>query len=82
LLLYPLFNFVVRLGPAGGGLVPSATQPGPAPEASPALPGPNQEPALRLPRHSRAKLGLKLEAKRPPAEMLIVDKIEKTPTEN
>jgi uncharacterized protein (TIGR03435 family) len=72
----------MTLGPAGGGLVQSATQPGPAPEGVPALSGPNQEPAPPIAAAFQSQLGLKLEAKKAPADMLIIDKIEKMPTEN
>jgi uncharacterized protein (TIGR03435 family) len=75
----------MAMGPAGGGPVQSASQAGPAPAASadgPALSGPNQEPAPPIAAAFQSQLGLKLEAKKAPADMLIIDKIEKTPTEN
>jgi uncharacterized protein (TIGR03435 family) len=40
------------------------------------------EPALSLPEALQEMLGLKLEARRSPAEMLIVDRAEKVPVEN
>jgi uncharacterized protein (TIGR03435 family) len=75
-------------GPAGGsGMVTSAAQSGPAPDGAsgPLASGPlsaNQEPAPPLAAAFQTQLGLKLESKKAPAEMLIVDKIERTPTEN
>ena len=40
------------------------------------------EPGLNLPQALQASLGLKLEQKKAPGEMLIVDHADKTPTEN
>jgi uncharacterized protein (TIGR03435 family) len=44
--------------------------------------GPNQEPAPPIAAAFQNQLGLKLESKKAPADMLIVDSIEKVPTEN
>jgi uncharacterized protein (TIGR03435 family) len=75
----------MMMGPAGGGMVPSASQAGgtptPAPEGGLGSPG-NQDPAPPIATAFQSQLGLKLEAKKAPADMLIIDKIEKTPTEN
>jgi uncharacterized protein (TIGR03435 family) len=49
--------------------------------------GPNTEPsepskAQPLPNALDKQLGLKLEAKKAPADTIVIDKIEKVPTEN
>lgn len=54
---------------------PGMTTPGPAPE-----PGANLPPSILV--AVQEQLGLKLEARRAPVEMLIVDRAEKVPTEN
>ena len=76
------YNFVLNLAPEdmpgrGGGMIrmgPGAGGPesGPAPEA-----GPTGSMTTSL-----QKLGLKLESKKAPIDMIVVDKIEKVPTEN
>lgn len=71
----------MMMGPAGGGIISSASQSGPSPEGGAAVSGPNQEPAPTI-FTAFQMLGLKLEAKKAPAEMLIIDRIERTPTEN
>ena len=68
----------------GGGMVASASQAGPPPGGGPGgrMEDPNQEPAPPLAAALQSQLGLKLEAKRAPADMLVIDSMEKTPTEN
>lgn len=56
------------------GAVPDASQPGPAPDAS--MPGPSIFSAIQ------ETLGLRLEARKAPIEMLVIDHVEKVPTEN
>jgi len=59
---------MMRMGPPGGG----GPEGGPAPEG-----GPTGSMTTSL-----QKLGLKLEAKKAPIDLIIVDRIEKVPTEN
>ena len=66
--------------PVGGGIA-SAAQSGPPPEGS-APQGMNLEPAPPIMTAFQKQLGLKLEAKKAPAEMLTIDKAEKVPTDN
>lgn len=68
-------------GPVTGGAIASASQSGPPPEGGVGVSNPNLEPAPPI-SAALQKLGLKLEAKKAPAEMLIVDKVEKIPTDN
>jgi uncharacterized protein (TIGR03435 family) len=67
-------------GPPGGGIA-SAAQGG-APDAAAPVGGAAQESAPPIAAAFQNQLGLKLEAKKSPADMLIIDHVEKTPTEN
>lgn len=68
----------------GGGMRAALTMAGGMAGAggSAAAPDSASEPGLNLPEALQATLGLKLEQKKAPAEMLIVDHAEKTPIEN
>ncbi len=71
----------MMIGPAGNALMGSAAQSGPPPEGGiSAVPGP--EPAPPIFAAFQNQLGLKLEPKKAPAEILVIDKMEKTPTDN
>ncbi len=70
----------VSMPPAGGGGIAIGSQTGPPPDRPAVLPNP--EPAPPLAAALQNQLGLKLEARKAPAEILVIDKIEKTPTEN
>ncbi|HLK67511.1 MAG TPA: TIGR03435 family protein [Bryobacteraceae bacterium] len=70
------------MGPAGGGAVSSASQAGPPPSDGVGGANPNNEPAPPIAAAFQNQLGLKLEAKKAPAEILVVDSMERTPTEN
>ena len=82
------YNFKLEFEPEGAMAMPamgsggiaSATQSGP-PSERPAS-APNMEPAPPIAAALQNQLGLKLESRKAPAEMLIIDKLEKTPTEN
>lgn len=69
-------------GPVTGGAIASASQSGPPPEGSAGVSSPNQETAPPISAAFQNQLGLKLEAKKAPADMLIIDTVEKTPTDN
>jgi uncharacterized protein (TIGR03435 family) len=83
------YDFRLEFAPEGQmgmmgppGMAGSAAQAGPPPEGGGVSSGPNSEPAPPIAAAFQSQLGLKLEAKKAPAEMLIVDSVEKTPTEN
>ena len=69
------YDFVLEFEPESGGM--AARNPPPA-DASPGA-GTDTAPTIAA---ALQMLGLKLEAKKAPVESVIVDKIEKTPTEN
>jgi uncharacterized protein (TIGR03435 family) len=69
------------MGPASGGPIANASQSGAPREGPSGSSAPNFEPAPPITTAVQT-LGLKLEAKKVPTEMLIVDKAEKTPVEN
>lgn len=73
----------MMMGPAGGGGIASASQSGPPPDGrGPALPPGFNEPAPPIAAAFQNQLGLKLEAKKAPAEILIIDKLDRTPVDN
>jgi uncharacterized protein (TIGR03435 family) len=65
------------MAPPPGGPPPSA---GPPPAGGP--PEGASDPGLTLAQALETNYGLKLEAKRNPADILVVDRAEKVPTEN
>ena len=70
----PMGTFRVAVGMAGGMAGGGDAARGPADTAS--------EPGLNLPQALQATFGLKLDQRKSPAEVLIVDHADKTPTEN
>jgi uncharacterized protein (TIGR03435 family) len=75
-------NLLTRMGPMpaamiGGSVAGSAADSGRGP-----APADASEPGMNLPQALQAKLGLHLEQKKAPVEILIVDRAEKTPIEN
>ena len=67
--------------PGGGGAIATGPGPGPA-NADGRGPAPDSEPMPTLFAALQSQLGLKLEAKKGPVEIIVVDHVEKTPTEN
>lgn len=68
-------------GPIGGGAIVTGPIPGPAPENGPATAADQPEaPSLLV--AVQEQLGLKLDKKRGPLDLIVIDHAEKVPTEN
>lgn len=81
----------LRMTPPGGGLAGPGPGPGPGPGGAGAVgggpvPAPldsqNADSAPTIFAAVQSELGLKLDAKRAPLDLLVVDQVEKTPTQN
>ncbi|MGO9258790.1 MAG: TIGR03435 family protein [Bryobacteraceae bacterium] len=79
------------MGPPGpgGGVMVSVAPPAPAPPGGAAGGGgappasqPEAEPLADISAALQAQLGIKLEPKKGPVELIVIDHVEKTPTEN
>jgi uncharacterized protein (TIGR03435 family) len=79
-------NMGMLMPPPGGGAMAGAASGGPPPDGGggigPMGPPQNQEPAPPIATAFQNQLGLKLEPKKAPVEILIIDAGEKTPVEN
>jgi len=70
-------------GPPGGGMMVATAGPGPAPEGGRGPTPPSDAEAPSDIFHAvQAQLGLRLESKKGPVDTIVIDHIEKTPTEN
>jgi len=69
-------GMIKMAGPPPGGM------PGGADTASRVAPDADREPAPTIFAALQEQLGLKLEAKRGPVDLLVIEHVEKTPTEN
>ncbi len=81
------YDFTLTFAPEGmnGPMGPIGPPPGVPPPGAGAAPLPNQPEAETPPdifRALQSQLGLRLEPKKAPAELIVIDHIEKTPTEN
>jgi len=72
----------MMMGPGGRGGIASAAQSGPPAEGGAPGPGMNTEPAPPITEAFQKQLGLKMEARKAPADIVVVDKIERSPVDN
>ena len=81
------YDFTLTFSPEGmngpmGPLPPPPPVPGGGEESRKAAALPEAEPLLDIFGAIQAQLGLRLEPKKGPVELIVIDHVEKTPTEN
>ena len=74
-------NRMMAMMPAGGGMMMHDSGPGPGP-GGPKGEAPEQVSLAPLPAALQEQLGLKLEQKKGPVDLIVIDKIDREPIEN